>query len=66
MIKSWTWATADPQERGMWVRENFTKSCMADIDRLCSLFLLTKDGAQKILDGDIWRPEYEQPTINEI
>lgn len=29
---------------------------------LCKLFLLTEEGARKILDGDDWRPEYEDHT----
>ena len=61
----WTWNTAPPVERGWWVREN-CRYAGGDLARLCDLFNLTEDGAKRILNGDIWRPEYERPAENRL
>lgn len=64
-MHKWTWATAGAQERGEWVRHSF-QHCLGNVSALCELFNLTAHGAKQILDGDDWRPEYEQPAVNYI
>lgn len=63
MVPGWTWDKATPFERGQWVRKH-VGTCRHDIGKLCDLFNLTANGAERILNGDEWRPEYEQPDVN--
>ena len=63
MVSHWIWATASAAERGVWVRDSF-RHCRYDIAKLCDLFNLTQDGAERILSGESWRPEFERPDIN--
>ena len=58
-MATWTWETATPSDRAIWVRDSM-RHCRQDLRALCDLFQLTEDGAVRILNGDIWRPEYER------
>jgi hypothetical protein len=62
MGTGWQWKTATPVERGDWVRAH-SPNCQT-IDQLAHVFSLTQAGAFKILNGDIWRPEYDAPSDN--
>lgn len=64
-MNRFTWDTAGPRERGMWVRDHL-KVCRYDIRRLCDLFELTEAGAERILAGEDWQPEFERPAVNYI
>lgn len=57
-MKAWTWENAGPELRGVWIR-NHVAPCES-LPVLCELFHLTEEGAQRIVDGDKWRPEYER------
>lgn len=49
----------------MWVRDHLA-ICRHSTDALCNLFNLTKDGAERILQGDDWKPSYERPSVNYV
>lgn len=58
---TWTWKSGTPRERADMIRSHLV-ACHGSRLTLCKLFLLTEEGARKILDGDDWRPEYEDHT----
>lgn len=58
----WTWENGTPKERADMVRSHLNH-CHGSAVELRKLFHLTEHGAQRILAGDDWKPEYsETPT----
>jgi hypothetical protein len=64
MVSQWTWETAGARERGWWVRDHARSGCQ--LGEVCRLFHLTESGAESILRGADWKPEYEQASVNEL
>lgn len=61
-MKRFTWETANPVERAIWVRDNLKQF---DRDKVRELFRLTEEGLQAIEDGAAWRQDYEQAAYGE-
>lgn len=52
-MTSWNWASGTPRERAEMVRRTGSRV------NLCTLFNLTEDGLNKIMNGHDWKPEFE-------
>ena len=57
MQTPWTWRDGTPEERGNVVRAHFMRN-KVDMPELCELFCLTERGAEQIIRGNVWRPDY--------
>ncbi len=62
-MNRWTWNTANPAERAMWIREHLNKLSEASVR---DLFQLTDDGLKAIKNGAAWRADYERPAVNNL
>jgi hypothetical protein len=55
VTRPWTWATGTPSERADAIRSHALKLNSVAVR---DLFQLTESGLDKILAGDIWRPDH--------
>lgn len=61
-MSGWTWENGTPRERAEMVRVHAGVYRPKPFSRahLLEMFLLTEEGLDAIVKGDIWRPEYQR------
>lgn len=58
--RSWTWETGTANERAHMIRNHADGARPLSREALKELFRLSDEGLTAILNGDLWRPEYQQ------